>query len=87
METWNLYASLLLLVCLSLVQELYGYEHLITSVKLQFPFSGWMSNDAKLCKLKVACLSLRWEIHHSDLWLVCDHIKIIVFRMLALPPL
>ena len=61
MEAQNVYASILPSAYLAHAQELLGYQHLVISANLQYPFSSWMSYNVKFCMLVSTCPLLCWD--------------------------
>ena len=71
MVAWNLYVSTILSAKPSQALEMFGYQHIITSVNLHLPLSAWMTYDIKFRTLAVSYPMLRWDVRHLDTWVEC----------------
>ena len=71
MEAWKVYLTILIDHSPAQAPQLVAYQKIITSVSDQYPLAAWLNYDTQFRTLAVSDPTLRWDTHHTDLWLQC----------------
>ena len=68
---WNLYLAVLIDQFPAWAPQLVAYQRIITSASTQYPLAAWLNYNTQFVTLAVSDPTLRWNTHHTDLWLQC----------------
>ena len=71
MEAWNIYLAVCIDHMPSCAPSLIAYQCIITSASTQYPLESWLNYDVQFRTLAASHASIRWDIHHTDLWFHC----------------
>ena len=69
LDAWNIYIAIIVAHNTSRASELLGYQRLIHSASKHFSTPAWLNYDVQFRTLAASNPQLRWDLHHSELWL------------------